>query len=308
MSTAELKAKLLELLKVDEEFRLAVAGLIGLGDVLHRLEEHDKKFDDIIERLKEHDKKFYEVLERLEEHDKKFEELLRRLEEHDKKFCEVLERLEEHDRKFKEVLERLDRHEKELVKLREDMNKGFRRHDEELAKLREDMQKGFERHDRELAKLREDMNKGFERHDRELARLREDMQKGFELLRRHIDALGARWGLMAEEAFREGLRGILSEELGLEVERWTGYDEEGTVYGHPSPIEIDVAIKDEKLILVEISSHVRASDVAAFKRKADVYAKKTGRAPDRLLMVTPFVEKKALAMAVKLGITIYTKV
>ena len=230
MSTAELKHKLLELLKVDEEFRLAVAGLIGLGDVLRRLEEHDKKFNEIIERLKEHDKKFYEVLERL------------------------------------------DRHEEELIKLREDMNRGFKRHDEELA------------------------------------RLREDMQKGFELLRRHIDALGARWGLMAEEAFREGLRGILSEELGLEVERWTGYDEEGTVYGHPSQIEIDVAIKDGKLILVEISSHVRASDVATFRRKAEVYARKTGRAPDRLLMITPFVDERALAMAARLGIIIYTEV
>ena len=248
MSTAELKHKLLELLKVDEEFRLAVAGLIGLGDVLRRLEEHDKKFNEIIERLKEHDKKFYEVLERL------------------------------------------DRHEEELIRLREDMNRGFKRHDEELARLREDMQKGFERHDKELARLREDMN------------------KGFELLRRHIDALGARWGLMAEEAFREGLRGILSEELGLEVKRWTGYDEEGTVYGHPSQVEIDVAIKDGKLILVEISSHVRASDVAPFRRKADVYARKTGRAPDRLLMITPFVDEKALAMAVKLGIRIYTRI
>ena len=142
MSTAELKHKLLELLKVDEEFRLAVAGLIGLGDVLRRLEEHDKKFNEIIERLKEHDKKFYKVLERL------------------------------------------DRHEEELIKLREDMNRGFKRHDEELAKLREDMQKGFERHDKELARLREDMN------------------KGFELLRRHIDALGARWGL--DEVLKHG--------------------------------------------------------------------------------------------------------
>ena len=230
MSTAELKHKLLELLKVDEEFRLAVAGLIGLGDVLRRLEEHDKKFNEIIERLKEHDKKFYEVLERL------------------------------------------DRHEEELIKLREDMNRGFKRHDEELA------------------------------------RLREDMQKGFELLRRHIDALRARWGLMAEEAFRDGLRDALEEELGLKVERWTGYDDEGLVYGYPSPIEIDVAVKDGKLILVEISSHVRASDVAAFRRKAEVYAKKTGRAPDRLLMITPFVDERALAMAARLGITIYTEV
>jgi len=40
-----------------------------------------------------------------------------------------------------------------------------------------------------------------------MARLREDMNKGFKLMRRHIDALGARWGLMAEEV-REAARGL----------------------------------------------------------------------------------------------------
>ena len=72
---------------------------------------------------------------------------------------------------LEEVLKRLDRHEAQLVKLREDMNR-----------------------------LREDMNRGFKRYDEELARLREDMNEGFQLLRRHIDALGARWGLLAEES------------------------------------------------------------------------------------------------------------
>ena len=240
----DLRSELLRLLKEDEEFRYAVAGLIGLGEVLKRLEEHDRKF------------------------------------------TEILKRLEEHDKKFAEILERLDRHEAELARLRKDMNN-----------LREDMNR-----------LREDMNKGFERYDRELVRLREDMNRGFKLLRRHIDALGARWGLMAEEAFREGLRGILEEELGLKVERWTGYDEEGLVYGHPSSVEIDVAIKNEKLILVELSSHARASDVAAFARKAELYARKTGKRPDRLVIVTPFADEGARRLASELGVEIYMKV
>ena len=258
----DLRSELLRLLKEDEEFRYAVAGLIGLGEVLKRLEEHDRKF------------------------------------------TEILERLEEHDKKFAEILERLDRHEAELARLRKDMN-NLR---EDMNRLREDMNRGFRRYDEELARLREDMNKGFERYDRELVRLREDMNKGFELLRRHIDALGARWGLMAEEAFREGLRGILEEELGLKVERWTGYDEEGLVYGHPSSVEIDVAIKNEKLILVELSSHARASDVAAFARKAELYARKTGKRPDRLVIVTPFADEGARRLASELGVEIYMKV
>jgi len=61
----------------------------------------------------------------------------------------------------------------------------------------EEILKRLDRHEAELVRLREDMNK-----------LREDMNRGFELIERHISALGARWGLMAEDAFREGLRGL----------------------------------------------------------------------------------------------------
>jgi len=198
VSTRELKSRILKLLKEDEEFRYAVAGLLGL----------------------------------------------------------------------EEILKRLDRHEAELVRLREDMNK-----------------------------LREDMN-----------RLREDMIRGFELIERHISALGARWGLMAEDAFREGLRGLLEKELGFRVERWRVYDNAGIVFGYPSEVEVDIAVSDGKLILIEVSSHVRASDVLQFKRKAELYEKMTGRKPDRLIMVTPYIDEKALEAARQLGVEAYTKV
>ncbi|RDD52841.1 MAG: DUF3782 domain-containing protein [Candidatus Korarchaeota archaeon NZ13-K] len=227
MESLRLKRRMLRLLREDEEFRYAVAGLIGLD----------------------------------------------------------------------EILKRLDRHEEELVRLREDMNR-----------LREDMMRGFERHDREIAELRREMTEGFKRHDEELIRLREDMMRGFELMRRHIDALGARWGLMAEEAFREGLRGVLERELGLRVERWSSHDEAGEVFGYPSEVEVDIVVKDGRLILVEVSSHVRASDVYILRRKADFYAGKTGRRPDRLMIVTPFIEERALEAARRLGVEVYTKV
>jgi len=198
VESAELKSRVLKLLKEDEEFRYAVVGLLGLD----------------------------------------------------------------------EVIKRLDRHEERLVKL-----------EERLVKL-----------------------------ERELVKLRRDMNRGFELVNRHISALGARWGLMAEEAFRESLRGILGRELGLKVERWKAFDEKGLVFGYPSEVEIDVAITDGKTILVEVSSHVKPSDVYMFKRKAELYAEKTGRKPDRLLMVTPFVDDKAIEASIKLGVEIYTKV
>jgi len=134
------------------------------------------------------------------------------------------------------------------------------------------------------------------------------MNKGFELMERHISALGARWGLLSEEAFREGLKGLLEKEFKFKVEKWSHYDEEGIVYGYPSLIEVDVAIHDGKTILIEVSSHIRASDVFAFKRKAEAYERFTGKKPDKLMIVTPYANDKAKEACIKHGIELYTKV
>jgi hypothetical protein len=200
-----LKSRILRMLKEDEEFRYAVAGLLGL----------------------------------------------------------------------EEILKRWDRHEDEV-----------RRIWQEIEKLREDMNK-----------LREDMMKGFELMDRRISRL-ENL----------ISAIGARWGIMAEDAFREGLRGILEKEFGVKVERWITIDEEGLVYGFKSVIEVDIAIKDGKTMLIEISSSVDRSKVAAFLRKAQLYEKKTGIRPDRLIMVTPYADEDAIEAAREVGVEVYTRV
>ena len=229
-----LKSRMLKLLKEDEEFRYAVAGLLGL----------------------------------------------------------------------EEILKRLDRNEQELVRLREDMAKMFEKHDERFARIEEEIRRIWQ----EIAKLREDMVKGFERHDLELAKLREDMMKGFDAMNRRISALGARWGLESEEAFREGLRGILEKELGLKVERWSAFDETGSVFGHPSQVEVDVAVSNGNVMLIEVSSHVKHADVAALVKKAELYERTTGRRPDRLIVVMPFAEEKAMDAALKLGVEICTRV
>ena len=215
-----LKSEILRLLKEDEEFRYAVAGLIGL----------------------------------------------------------------------EEILKRLDRHEAQLVKLREDMN----RLREDMNRLREDMNRGFKRYDEELIRLREDMNK-----------LREDMNRGFELLRRHIDALGARWGLLAEESFRAGMVGVVERYFGGRVERWTYYDEEGFVFGFPSLVEVDMVISDKEHILVEIKSSVSRADVYELWKVGQLYERIRGVKP-RLAIVSPFVREEAKKLAKELGIDVYT--
>jgi hypothetical protein len=223
---------------------------------------------------------------------------------------------------FRRHDEILAMHAQEIAKLRQDMIEGFKRHDEELAKLRQDMIEGFRRHDeilamhaQEIAKLREDMMEGFKRHDEEFARiwveikaLREDMRDGFDSMRRHIDALGARWGMISEEAFREGIRGLVEKDLGFKIEKWVRSDDRGIVYGYPSQVDIDVAVHDDKVILIEVKSHIRRGDVYEFKRKSEFYSIVEGRKPDRLMMVTPYADEEARRIAEELGIEVYTSI
>jgi len=308
-----LKSRMLRLLKEDEEFRYAVAGLLGLEEILKRLDRNEQELvrlrEDMAKMFEKHEERFARIEEEIrriwQEIERLREDMVKGFERHDLELAKLRE----------DMVRGFERHDAELAKLREDMVKGFERHDreiqrltEEMNKLREDMTKGFERHDRELERLREDMIKGFERHDMEIARLREDMMKGFDAMNRRISALGARWGLESEEAFREGLRGILEKELGLKVERWTAFDETGSVFGHPSQVEVDVAVSNGKVMLIEVSSHVKQADVAALVKKAELYEKITGRRPDRLIVVTPFVEERAMEAALKLGVEIYTRV
>ena len=176
---------------------------------------------------------------------------------------------------WEEILRRLDRHEEELSRL-----------SRETAELR-----------KETTELR-----------REMTKLRQDMMEGFQLVHRQLSALGARWGLMSERAFREGLRGLLERELGLRVERWARMDREGRVFGHPGRVEVDVAVRDGRPVLVEVKSHVGRADVYSFRRKAEFYEKVEGKKPSRLLMVTPYAEREALRTARHLGVEIYTGV
>ena len=168
----------------------------------------------------------------------------------------------------------------------------------------EEILKRLDRHEAEMVRLREDMVS----LGKEVTRLREDLNHGFQLIERHISALGARWGIESEEAFREGLRGLLQKELGFKVKKWEAYDDEGFVFGYPSQIEVDVVLHDDKTILIEVMSHARSSDLYLLKRKSQLYEKKTGKKPSRLVIVTPYADESVEESSKQLEIEIYSKV
>ena len=204
-------------------------------------------------------------------------------------FKEVLDRLSKHDEKFNKIEERILKVEERLEKIEEEIKKIYERLEDYDKKFNEILRR-LEIHDKIL-----------EEHSRRI----EELAKRIEDLAKSIQALGMRWGLVSEEAFRRGMYGIVEKILGVgRVERWTYVDREGFVYGYPSLIDVDLVIKDSEHILVEIKASVSAGDVLEFKRIGELYEKVTGKKP-KLVIVTLYAHEKAKEVARVLEVEIY---
>ncbi|MCP4112195.1 MAG: DUF3782 domain-containing protein [Desulfobacteraceae bacterium] len=120
-----------------------------------------------------------------------------------------------------------------------------------------------------------------------------------------IGALGARWGLRSEEAFRDGLKSILEDSFGVKVERYQDFDHEGVVFGRPDQIEMDLIIHNGTLILCEIKSSVSKSEMYTFWRKKKFYEDRHQRTADRTIVISPMTDRAAADVAEKLGVEIF---
>jgi hypothetical protein len=121
-----------------------------------------------------------------------------------------------------------------------------------------------------------------------------------------LGALGARWGLHSEEAFRSALQGILEESFGVQVINLREWDDSGEVFGRPDQVELDVIIYNSTLILCEIKSAVSKADIALFERKVQWYEKRHSRKADRRIVISPLADARAERFARELGIEIYS--
>ncbi len=236
-----LKKEIFRLLKEDEEFRHAVAGLIGYEELL----EGQREIRAEIKKLWEGQEKLWEGQERLWE---------------------------------------------------------------EVKSLREGQEKLWEKYD-QLARGQEKLWEGQEKLWEEVKSLREGQERLWEEvkgIKTTLGAIGARWGIMSESAFRRTLRGLLERELKAKVEKWTYRDDEGYVFGYPAVVDIDIVIKDGRVVVLEVTSHARASDVAALKRKAELYEKIAGRKVDEVVISSPFIDDSAREAAERLGVRVYS--
>ncbi len=86
---SKLRRELLTLLKEDEEFRLSVQGLIGLKEVLERMEKIERRMEKIEERMEKIEEIIEEHSKAIKEHSKVIEEHSKVIEEHSKAIREL---------------------------------------------------------------------------------------------------------------------------------------------------------------------------------------------------------------------------
>ena len=253
--------------KTEDNIEKLYRQLVKIGDELVRLrEEQERRWQEQSALWQEQNKRWEEQNKRWEEQNKRWEEQNKRWEEQNKRWEEQNSSWEEKNRRWEEQR-----------KLWEEQNRRW-----------EEQQRRWEEQQRINRELMEEIKKLHRKYDT------------------GIGALGARWGLRAESSFREAIKGILEEDFPVKVERYLAYDQEGEVFGRPDQVELDLIIRDGKILIAEIKSSMSKSDVFVLKRKVEFYKKREGKEVDRVLIISPMVDSKAMDLAREYGFEVYS--
>ncbi len=275
-----------ELLKMPEEIRRLEQVVAGILEAQRAGEEAVAAFRAEVERrfaeLAEAVARLLETQNRLIEAQARLEERVGRLEEALARLVEAQARLEERVGRLEEALARLV--------------EAQARTEERVAQLEERVG----RLEEALARLVEAQARTEER----LNRLEGRMIQMEERIMRRLNAFGARWGLRSERAWREGMRAVL-EMAGFEVERWVAFDAQGDVFNYPSDVELDVVVRNGRVLVVELRTSVSREALPTLERKVRFYERQTGRKVNRRILVTPWYEPGVEEMARRMGWELY---
>lgn len=218
-------------------------------------------------------------------------------------------RQETQDR-FWEVLAELRRDREEQARKWDEQNRKWEENQQEQnRKWEEDKQEQARKWDEQNRKWEEDkqeQNRKWDANQEEIRKLHEAIMVQALKHDRSIGALGARWGMQSEAAFRNALAGILEKSFGVEVLNITDYDDQGEVFGQPDQVELDVIIKNGLLLICELKSSIDKAGMYIFERKARFYEKRHQRRADRLIVISPMIDPRAQRVAEQLGIETFS--
>lgn len=187
----------------------------------------------------------------------------------------------------------------ELRRDREEQTRKWEANQAELRALREEQE-------RKWAESKAEDARKWEENRREFDKVHEEIMAQAKKFDRSIGALGARWGLQSERTFRNALAGVLQDHFGVTVENVTEYDAEGTVFGRPDQVELDIIIKNGLLLILELKSSIDKAGMYVFERKARFYERRHDRRADRLIVISPMIDPPAMAVAEALGIETFS--
>nr|KJR72146.1 MAG: hypothetical protein TU36_03820 [Vulcanisaeta sp. AZ3] len=307
----DFKGEFLRLLREDEEFRYAVMGLLGIREILdaikalqeqvaknteaiRALQEQVARHSEVIVSLQEQVTKHTEAIRALQEQVARNTEAIKTLQEQVTKHTEAIRALQEQVAKHSEVIESLQR---SVISLQEQVAK----HTEAIMALQEQVAK----HGEVIKALQERVDRNTEAIVTLQGRV-ESLERSHRELAALITALGNRYGVATEEAFRNAIKYLIEDLLKTyEVRKWTYYDSEGIVFGHPSMIDVDVLVKDGEHMLVEYKASIDRNDVAELAREGVLYERVTGIKP-KLLIIGPTARKRAIELAKALNIEVRT--
>lgn len=204
----------------------------------------------------------------------------------------------------------------ELKRMREEDAQKWAANQAELQRMRDEDAQKWEQQNRrwdenqaEWRRLwdesRADSNRRWDENQEELKRLHNEIMAQAQKFDRGIGALGSRWGLQSEKAFRDALAAILEQSFDVQVVNVTDYDDSGEVFGRPDQIELDVIIKNGLLLICELKSSIDKAGMYIFERKARFYERRHERKADRLIVISPMIDARARKVGERLGIEMY---
>jgi len=190
-------------------------------------------------------------------------------------------------------------------KLLAEMRRDREENQAELRRDREEQTRKWDEQNRKWDENQAELRRDRVENQAELKRLHEEIMAQALKHDRGIGALGSRWGLQSEKAFRDALAGILEKNFGVEVLNINEYDEQGVVFGRPDQVELDVIIKNGMLLICELKSSIDKAGMYIFERKARFYEQRHQCTANRLIVISPMIDARARKVAEKLGIETY---
>ncbi|MDM8539435.1 DUF3782 domain-containing protein [Desulfobacterales bacterium HSG17] len=271
------------IIKDDYEFRRCVL------DITREQYADKEKTGDRIDRILD------ELKRDREKRDKKWEAQEKKWEAQEKKWESQEKKWESQEKKWDKQDKKLEAWEEKWELERKEDADRWKAWEEKWERERKEQAAKWEASDRRWEENQKNIN--------EMLKSIKDLETKHDST---LGALGARWGLHSESAFRNGMKSILEDFPDVTVERYLDFDHEGRVFGHPDQIELDLVIHNGIIILCELKSSMSKPQVYSFWRKKEFYENKHNCKVKRTMIISPMVDPEAAKTAEKLGVEVYS--